>query len=308
MTSGRKRPDLKIASDAKRDRADDLLGAVVPSRARDIPPLAAARSRPQQRRHLRAAQPQGRRSRDAAAGNRRRRPAGALFRSRDRQRQIALLIGGSLLIHGAIFAAFNREPEPHASIGMIVVSAEIVLGGHTAAGSRRRRANRRARRIPSVRQPTKPADDKPEVGTQGQAETPVEEPKERPKTKKPRRPRRKTQDALPVETRRSRSRPSSCGPKAGRETDADSDTGEKKPETKETKEKKVREAARHAKEDGESLRDRAAPASAPSTSSSCIGRGRSDLDTNYLGIVAAHLALTSRCRRAPNPAPRAPSP
>ena len=37
MTSGRKRPDLKIASDAKQDRADDLLGAVVPLRARDNP-------------------------------------------------------------------------------------------------------------------------------------------------------------------------------------------------------------------------------------------------------------------------------
>ena len=132
MTSGRKRPDLKIASDAKRDRADDLLGAVVPSRARDnpaasLPPEADLSNvvtfAPRSRKGGEAETP----PLEIAVADR---PA-PFSASRDRQRQIALLIGGSLLIHGAIFAAFNREPEPHASIGMIVVSAEIVLGAHT---------------------------------------------------------------------------------------------------------------------------------------------------------------------------------
>jgi len=57
------------------------------------------------------------------------------------------------------------------------------------------------------------------------------------------------------------------------------------PVKKETK--KIREAARHTKDDGEDTRDRTTP-SAPSSNS--IGRGQSNSDANYRGIVAAHLA------------------
>ena len=44
------------------------------------------------------------------------------------------------------------------------------------------------------------------------------------------------------------------------------------------------------RDDGKNARDRAAPASPQSVASNSIGRGRSDADTNYRGLVSAHLA------------------
>jgi protein TonB len=47
---------------------------------------------------------------------------------------------------------------------------------------------------------------------------------------------------------------------------------------------------KEARKDAKSTRDRAAPASVASIDSNSIGRGRSDLSTNYRGLVAAQLA------------------
>jgi protein TonB len=288
MTSGRKRPDLKIASDAKQDRADDLLGAVVPSRARDIP--AASLPPEADLSNVVTFAPRSRKGGETdapaiacAAADR---PA-PFSVSRDRQRQVALLIGGSLLIHGAIFAAFNREPEPHASIGVIVVSAEIVLGAHNNAGTSPTPSESEVARAPS---PTtdEPIDTQPEAARKDIAKTPVEEPKEEAKQEKAE-AAPQTQEALPVETPpEPKQAELTAVPKPVEKPTLTATPELKKPEAKEAK--KVREAARHAKDDGESLRDRKAPASTPSNASNSIGRGRSDLDTNYRGIVAAHLA------------------
>jgi periplasmic protein TonB len=287
MTSGRKRPDLKIASDAKQDRADDLLGAVVPSRARDIP--AASLPPEADLSNVVTFTPRNRKGEaetpplEVAVADR---PAPQVH-SRDRQRQIALLIGGSLLIHGAIFAAFNREPEPHASIGMIVVSAEIVLGAHNNAGTSPTPSESEAvdrHYSPPTDQPT---DAKPEAARKDIAKTPVEEPKEEAKQEKAE-TASKAEEALSVEKPPV---PKEQAELVVQDKPAEKPKltiDEKKPEAKEAK--KVREAARHAKDDGENKRDRAAPASNPSVGANSIGRGRSDLDTNYRGIVAAHLA------------------
>src|SRR5687767_3265133 len=46
----------------------------------------------------------------------------------------AAWIAGSLLLHGALLAAFWQEPPPMASIGIEVMTVELTLGATTAAG------------------------------------------------------------------------------------------------------------------------------------------------------------------------------
>jgi len=298
MKGGHKRPDLTSASDAKQDRADDLLGAVVPSRGHDDP--ASDPTPESDLSNVIAFAPRGRKrsEKNAPALNVAPddRPAPQAL-STERQRQIALLIGGSLLLHGAIFAAFNRAPEPHASIGVISLTVDIVLGAQSNAGKSQTPSESE---ITSAAAPKtdEPADSKPEIARKSLTKQPVEEPKdaeqEAAKTAAPKAP-----EPLRAET--------PPEPKAQAELAAipkpvETPTltpDQKKPDAKEAKQ--VREAARHTKDDGESLRDRAAPASTPSNSSNSIGRGRSDLDTNYAGLVAAHLA---RFKQFPSDAQR----
>src|SRR6185436_5672439 len=104
MKDGRKRPDLKIASDAKQGRADDLLGAVVPSRGSgdadvSLPPEADLSNVVAfARRNKKGAEA----STPPLEVNSQDRPAPVLL-SPGRQRQVALLIGASVLVHGALF-------------------------------------------------------------------------------------------------------------------------------------------------------------------------------------------------------------
>ena len=261
MTSGRKRPDLKIASDAKQDRADDLLGAVVPSRARDnpaasLPPEADLSNvvtfAPRNRKGEAETPPIA-----IAAADR---PA-PLSVHADRQRQIALLIGGSLLIHGAIFAAFNREPEPHASIGMISITAEIVLGAQSNAGTvadaERIRGGDRVIR----RQTDQPTDIQAGSRSQGYCQETGRGAERRAEPEKAEAAAPKAEEALPVESCRHRTEQAELvvETKAGRKTEVDATPTRRS--RKPRRRKKVREAARHAKDDGDSKRDRAAPAS-----------------------------------------------
>jgi len=56
---------------------------------------------------------------------------------RPRREQFALIAGLfvlSLLVHGVLYLLFNRQPEPMASIGLEAISVEIVLGAETPAG------------------------------------------------------------------------------------------------------------------------------------------------------------------------------
>src|SRR4051812_13779467 len=54
-----------------------------------------------------------------------RQQAPSLGRERARLAGFAVI---SLLLHGAFFAAFWREPDPLASIGVEVITAEIIIG------------------------------------------------------------------------------------------------------------------------------------------------------------------------------------
>ena len=288
MTDGRKRPDLKIASDAKQGRADDLLGAVVPSRGSDNPAIALPPEA-----DLSNVVAFARRNKKGAEASTPPLDVGSQDRpapfslSPERRRQIALLVAASVLVHGALFAFFNREPEPHASIGMISVTAEIVLGSQTNAG---KSPTPSESEVASAASPKteKPTDIEPEKARKDVAKEPVEDPKDEATPEKAETATPKAEEAPPVEKLPAPRELAELVVQTNPAEKPKLTTEEKKPEAKETK--KVREAARHAKEDGENKRDRAAPTSTPSTASTGIGRGRSDLDTNYRGIVAAHLA------------------
>jgi len=53
----------------------------------------------------------------------------------DRRVGIGALLILSLLVHGALYAVFTRQPEPMASIALDTISVEIVLGAQTPAGN-----------------------------------------------------------------------------------------------------------------------------------------------------------------------------
>ena len=61
------------------------------------------------------------------------RPA-PLWAAPAQRRNLVLFLGGSLLLHAALVAAFNREPVPHASLGEISISVDVVFGADAAAG------------------------------------------------------------------------------------------------------------------------------------------------------------------------------
>ncbi len=287
MKDGRKRPDLKIASDAKQGRADDLLGAVVPSRGSDnpaasLPPEAdlsnvVAFARRNKKGGEASTPPLEVTSQD--------RPA-PFSMSPERQRQIALLIGASILVHGALFAFFNREPEPHASIGMISVTAEIVLGAQTNAGKSQKPSESEVASTPSP-EAAEPDDLQTEKAQKSLTEERVEKPKEETKPEKTE-TAAKAEEAPPVEKLPVPADQAELAAQTKPAENPKLTAEEKKPVAKVLK--KIREAMRHSKDDGDSKRERSAPASPSAASSNSVGRGRSDLDTNYRGIVAAHLA------------------
>ena len=223
MKDGRKRPDLKIASDAKQDRADDLLGAVVPSRGSDNP---AASLPPEAdlsnvvafaRRNKKAAKPARRRLKSRSQD----RPA-PFSLSPERQRQIALLIGASILVHGALFAVLQSRTgaacEHRDDLG-------DCRNRSWCANQCRQIAN--AERIRS-RKPLSPTTDEPndtqtEKARKDIAKKPVEEPKEEAKQEKAETASPKAEEAPPVEKLPVPKEQAELvvQTKAGRKTDAD---------------------------------------------------------------------------------------
>lgn len=210
--------------------------------------------------------------------------------TRERLRLVAFA-ALSLAVHGGLLAAFWREPEPLASIGIEVMSVEIVVGATAPAGAAQapgeneiqaaaapdpqppevqREAEQRATEQPQA-VPVAPQETAPEQAR----ETPVEpepqvaEQNARPDEVKPREAVSATEAALlpPTEEK-------PAEPKA-----------EPKPiqNVAPVKERRRIEAP---------TKDRAAKqanASTPSTAANNVGVGRSDSDSNYAGLVSAHL-------------------
>lgn len=250
----------------------------------------------------------------AAANDRLVRP---LAGHRGRVRFAALLMA-SLLAHGAIYAAFDQAPPPLTSIGEVAISVEIVLGSEHAAGLAETPSETEAPESaasaasPQVAAAT-PAEDPPvpaEPKLASAVETPppkptppvenkVEEPKPVEQAKPP---ETKTEPAVaelaleepkpieqkPAEVKTAQILPPEREPVKPPEPVKASEPVAAAPE-------KPAELPPPLPSDrSKELPSRASTASVASTSSSGVGRGRSDVDSNYRGVVAAHLARHKR--------------
>lgn len=204
----------------------------------------------------------------------------------ERRRQLWLLIVASVAVHGALFAAFGREPAPHASIGVITVSAELVLGSQFNAG-RSQAPSESEIDSAAAPEPDRPVEERPETAPRAPEEK--TEMRDEPRSEPAPEPHSERQTAVQNEPQ-----PVEKTPEPAADAEAAAAVVEEKPVPPAAAERErrpaLRQAARPVREDGEGKRERAAPPSLPSRSSNSIGRGRSDADTNYRGLVAAHLA------------------
>ncbi len=257
------------------DRVEDFLGAIVPLRAREVPeslpkdadlsnviPITSRKRIGPDKRI-----PELKLAKDG-------RPA-PMTRRLDRRRMLALFVIGSCVVHASLFAAFNREPEPLASVGEISISAELVLGTNRAAG------RERAPSESEITSPTAPKKDEP-IADRAEA------------------PRKANEDKKPEAMAPAPSTVTAAvSPDPVAELPMPSEEPVKKQPEKpveqtkpvEHKSEPVPTKKREKQSDeGKSDRKRATPASTPSVASNSVGHGRSDASTNYRGLVAAHLA------------------
>jgi len=244
--------------------------------------------------------------------------------ARERARLAAFLVA-SLVLHAGLFMALWREPPPLASIGLEVMSVEIVLGATAPAGAA---ATPGEQQVNSATAPqTEPTEaEKAEAKATAQEqtvevarqETAPEQPQtEATKSETP--PEPKADDAKPEQPNLEAAapeKPVTAEQKpavAAAETPAPATSSsptevallpqpeetplETKPEPKPVRAappkpvkdaKPAKEPRRIAAPTRENA-SREAKASTPSTAANNIGVGRSDRDTNYPGLVSAHL-------------------
>lgn len=214
-------------------------------------------------------------------------------------RRSAAVAVASVLLHAAALAAFARVPAPAASIGVEVVSVELVLGADTAAG---------LAPVPGVSETVsaaasgEPAPETTERET-AKPETPapppppdetVSERMEEPAVAEPAvpepapAPAETTASAPPIEPEAPErvARPEPIPPKAETRTVEPPKAAPRKPAAASRKPVSAPRTGDTARDARPSSRT----ASVASSAASGVGIGRSDRHTNYRGLVAAHLA------------------
>jgi len=210
----------------------------------------------------------------------------------------------SLILHGGLLFAAWREPLPLASIGMEVMSIELVVGATAPAGVAQTRGESEVQNAaPEPQQPNPEDPAKQKVTEQPPKVQVVTEEKAREQVAEPEPTRAEPEPAIAiVET-----------PKPEEATAKPSDMSEapvisplpqpreqqieRKAQTKPVQAlppKPVQNAApaRERRRIDAPTRERAtrqAKASAPSTAANNVGIGRSDANSNYAGLVSAHL-------------------
>ena len=288
---------------AEHDRADDLLGAVVPVRSPvdrldNVLPFVRPR---------REGVADGVVVPTPSVDDRPAPRPPAPLRSR------AVLVSVlSIAAHAAVLAAFMREPAPQASIGLVVVSAELVLGGDTAAGVA---STASASEVDSSPQPVAEAPDDTVTATaraddaaqpelpQPVADAPEPEPPpaaaaaETPPPTLALVPTPQHDEPIasapepapaPAEVHVA---PPPAPPVEAEPPPRPVAVATPAPETPKPVVKPKPKRERTAKRDiGEAERTRHAPSAPASRASNGVGVGRSDADTNYRGLVAAHLS------------------
>jgi protein TonB len=164
----------------------------------------------------------------------------------------------SLAVHVALYLALMQEPKPLASVGIEAINVEIVLGANTPAGLTTDQGENHEQA---------PAQEQQTEQQQADEKTAVEVPQQQPEATASVSPEQPKEPEQPVAER--------AAPKPKQ-------TIERPPERK--------RVATRASDKAKAKADRSSGPSAPSSAASGIGRGRSDADTNYRGLVAAHLA------------------
>jgi periplasmic protein TonB len=247
----------------------------------------------------------------------------AVSRARERAR-LAGFAAISLLVHGALFAAFWREPEPLASIGVEVITAEIIIGATAPAGVAPTPGEQQENSS-AVATEQKPNEQAPEAQQQATeqpqsvqtarqetaSEPKTEQPKAEEKTAQPEQPQPAEQKpalamvespAPDTATAAPREVPPAATelsllpqpekplePKIQPKTEA-----KPAPKPVQAAPKLVKDAApaKERRRIEAPTKDRAikqANASTPSTAANSVGIGRSDASSNYPGLVSAHL-------------------
>jgi protein TonB len=217
-------------------------------------------------------------------------------------RRSVLVAAASVMLHAAILVAFARESAPVASIGLEVVSVEMVLGADAPAGlaATPSESEAAATQQPQTEQtktePERTEEPKPvEEAKEPEPAPPTEQvamvsppdpvpepPKHEPKAEPKQEPTPEIVDEAPERVAAIPPEPPKPQPKP-----------EVKPEVKPVAKPKPKAKAAPKTRTAARTSDDARPtntSAARSASASGIGVGRSDLSTNYRGIVAAHLA------------------
>ena len=290
------------------DRAGDF-GAVVPARAERAGQSSAAADSSNVIAFSRPRASDARNAPEVVLPADLARPPGAMAAHEWMRR-----VGGatlSLLVHGSLFAVLMREPPPLASIGLEVMSVEIVLGATAPAGVAMEPGENQVQSTSAPEEkPTEVEQTEPKATAQPQSvevakhETAPEQKTEQPKaeTKTETKPEEPKPFVAMLE-----SQTPEIATAAPRETPDTTDVTllpqpedkpvEKKPDPKPVQAappKPVKDAkpAQEQRRTAAPTREKAAKeakASMPSSQANNVGVGRSNNDTNYPGLVSAHL-------------------
>ncbi len=226
-----------------------------------------------------------------------------------RDARFLAFIAVSLLVHGGLYAVFNREPEPMASIGLEAISVEIVLGANTLAGLAVTPGENEVQNTPADDPDPQPTDSetataKPEQAPEAKPvqdaappETAVVEPKpEQPAIAAAETPLQPQQTAaLPAEDTLAVV-PEEPTPPVKPKPAAPQAKPEPQPKPVQKREPKPERAAKP-KQPGPRARTAStepAGTGPRASAASGVGPGQSHSDSNYRGLVAAHLARHKR--------------
>ena len=249
-------------------------------------------------------------------------PAASAAREHIRRAAVVAL---SLLVHGGLFAILMREPPPLASIALDVMSVEVVPGATAPAGAATAPGENQAQSASApdeqpaeIDQTEQKATEQPQAVEVAKQETAPEQKTEQPKTEtRPDEPKPYETAAAPEQPAQPEPKPSVAmveSPAPEMATAAPHEMPpnttevtllpqpedkpvEKKPEPKPAEAappKPVKNAApaREQRRVAAPTREKAAKeakASTPSSQANNVGVGRSSNDTNYPGLVSAHL-------------------
>ena len=226
------------------------------------------------------------------------RPAPAVLKQ-DRRVWMLVLLLGSFTAHAGVYWLLNREPPPLASIGIQSISVEIVLGTDVPAG----RTDQDAKSEQEPAQLSKPPAQETAQPEAQQESLQQVEPEPSAPAEIGRADTGPAEAAAAVTSTEQPPTPSVpappvlVAPRAKNAVPPLPAAAAKRQTAPAPHPKQQTAPAPHAKQQHPARQRQAmlsATAGAPAISDNGVGRGRSDADTNYRGLVAAHLARYKR--------------